>query len=217
MVSSPGGASADPTGQAGAGLAWLLAAGLAVLGSGCASSTPTMLTEDDRQPYTQAGIQPGDLVKSTFPSAPTMNFERQVQSDGNIALPLGGTLNVKGKSALEVQEELLALYGSQLVVKSISVSVESAGFPVFVSGAVLRPGRVQCNQSVTVLEAIIEAGGFHEGRADLSRVKVVRLRPDGTSQTYLLNLKDTLKGSPGTSFYLRPSDVVYVPERFSFY
>ena len=99
----------------------------------------------------------------------------------------------------------------------MTVSVESAGFPVFISGAVLRPGRVVCRQSLTVLEAIVDAGGFIEGRADLGKVKVVRKAEDGSTKTFFVDLRSALKGEPGEPLYLRPSDVVYVPERFSFY
>src|SRR5690606_19593901 len=117
----------------------------------------------------------------------------------------------------QIESELLRLYGDQLVTAKVVVSVESAGFPVFVWGAVLRPGRVQCRESITLLEAISEAGGAAPGRSDLRRVKVVRQREDGTTRTYVLNLSDALKGAEAQQFYLRPSDVIYVPERFSFY
>ncbi|MBL9138063.1 MAG: polysaccharide biosynthesis/export family protein [Verrucomicrobiales bacterium] len=195
----------------------LMLAGLGLSAAGCKSGGPTTLTEQDKVPFTQIGVQPGDTVRIVFPAAPTMNTVQQVQSDGAIALPLGGTLQVKGKSPDDIQKLVLEKYSSQIVVQEISVSVESAGFPVFVSGAVGRPGRVQCRQSMTVLEAVVEAGGFAEGRADLKSVKVVRQNPDGTTRTYVLDLKKSLKGEAGEPFYLRPSDVVYVPERFAFY
>ena len=197
------------------GLAMLTCLGLGL--AGCQSPGTTTFTEEDKVPYTQVGVQPGDTVRMVFPAAQTMNSIQQVQSDGTIALPLGGTLLVKGKTSDDIQKALLEKYGSQIVVQEISVSVESAGFPVYVSGAVGRPGRVQCRQSMTVLEVVVEAGGFAEGRADLKNVKVVRQNKDGTTRTYVLNLKKGLKGETSETFYLRPSDVVYVPERFSFY
>jgi len=200
------------------GLGCLLMAGwVAVLAGGCGSTKPTPIAGEDRQPYTQVGIQPGDALKITFPAAPTMNTTQQVQSDGTIALPLGGSLEVRGKSPSEVEKVLLETYGAQLVVKEVAVSVESAGFVVYVSGAVLRPGPVRCRKSITVLEAVVEAGGFAEGRANLKNVKVVRQTDGGGTRTFVLDLNAALKGQESQPFYLRPSDVVYVPERFSFY
>lgn len=215
LCGSRGGSSPRAGAWSGGLAAVLLAFGLA--GAGCKSSAPTPLSEGDKKPYTLVGVQPGDVVRINFPGAATMNSVAQVQSDGTIALPLGGSLLVRGKSPSDVEKEILKTYGDQLVVKEVSVSLESGGFPVFVSGAVLRQGRVQCRQSMTALEAVVEAGGFLEGRADLRRVKVVRQQDDGTTKTYLLDLRSALRGESGQQFYLRPSDVVYVPERFSFY
>ncbi len=190
---------------------------LAGILAGCKTAAPTQLSDADKKPYTAVGVQPGDMVRIVFPGAPTMNSGVQVQSDGTISLPLGGSLVVRGKLPTDIEKDILKTYGDQLVVKEVSVSLESAGFPVFVSGAVLRQGRVQCRQSMTVLEAVVEAGGFAEGRADLKNVKVVRQQPDKTTRTFILNLQKSLRGEAAEPFFLRPSDVVYVPERFAFY
>lgn len=195
---------------------WMMGLGLAAL-VGCGSVPTTPTAEDDRKPYERVGVQPGDIVKITFPGAPTMNAAQQVQSDGTMTMLMGGTLQVRGKAPPEIEKAILEAYGAQLVVKEVSVSVESAGFPIFVQGAVLRPGRVICRQSVTVMEAIADAGGFNEGRANLKAVRVVRKSDDGTTKTYVLDLRSALEGKAGEPFYLRPSDVVYVPERFALY
>lgn len=194
----------------------LLALGVLLLAS-CASTPTTPVSEADRRPMASIGVQPGDQLRIVFPGAPSMNSTQQVQADGSMSLQSGGSLVVKGKTPTEVEKALLEVYGPQLVVKEVSVSVETAGFPVFVSGAVLRPGRVLCRHSITVLEAIVDAGGFNEGRADLRHVRVVRKQDDGSSKTYVLDLRVALQGKAGEPFHLRPSDVVYVPERFSFY
>lgn len=190
---------------------------VAVATGACRSTPKTAITTEDRKPYVSVGVQPGDRVVVTFPGAATMNFGEQVQSDGTISLQMGGSLQVRGKTPPDIEKEILAVYGPQLVVKEVSVSVQSAGFPVFVSGAVLRPGKVICKQSISVLEAVVEAGGFSEGRADMRHVKVVRKQDDGSTRTFVLDLRAALKGAPGEPFHLRPADVVYVPERFSFY
>lgn len=189
----------------------------AVLAGGCGTTKTTPIADEHRQPYTAVGVQPGDTLVITFPAAPSMNTTQQVQSDGTVAMPLGGSLEVKGKTAPEVERAVLGLYGDQLVVKEVSVSISSAGFPVFVSGAVLRQGRVQLQQSVTLLEAIVSAGGFVEGRADLRKVRVVRNTGDGRTTTHVVDVRRALEGDDSDPFYMRPGDVVFVPERFSFY
>lgn len=111
---------------------------------------------------------------------------------------------------------MLKLYEGELIVKEVSVVVESAGMPVFVTGAVLRPGRFVMNRSVTVVEAIMEAGGADVSRANLKRVQVIR-QEGGLQKTIELNVDTSFRSPTSAPFYLRPSDVVRVPERFVFF
>jgi protein involved in polysaccharide export with SLBB domain len=85
-----------------------------------------------------------------------------------------------------------------------------------VTGAVLRPGKVLSNHPITALEAIMEAGGFNYAKANLKSVAVIR-HEQGQVKNYTLNLKLVLEGKPSTPFYLKPSDIVYVPERFAWF
>lgn len=197
---------------------WILAMLLAFcLGTGCKTTSPTVLSDEDKQPYVAEGVQPGDTLRITFPGAATMNSAQAVQPNGMITLPLGGSMEVRGKTTGQIEKALLDLYANQLVIKEVTVGLESAGFPVLVSGAVLKPGRVQSTRSMTVLEAIVEAGGFIEGRADMKNVRVVRLDKDGTTRTIIVNLRSALSGKSSEAVFVRPSDVINVPERFSFY
>jgi len=200
-------------------MCWVVVVGLAggFLGTGCKTPSASVLSEDDKKPYVAEGAQPGDILRITFPGAPNMNTQQSVQPNGSIGLPLGGSLMVRDKATSAIEKELLNLYGSQLVIKEVTVGLESPGFPVLVSGAVLRPGRVQSTRSMTVLEAIVEAGGFIEGRANLKKVRIVRLEKDGTTRTLIVDLQSALSGKVSDAVYVRPSDVINVPERFSFY
>jgi protein involved in polysaccharide export with SLBB domain len=63
---------------------------------------------------------------------------------------------------------------------------------------------------MTALEAIMQAGGFDMGAAEVENVVVVRYK--GTQRhAYTLNLKAALKGKVTEPFYLEPQDIVYVP------
>ena len=65
---------------------------------------------------------------------------------------------------------------------------------------------------MTVLEAIMEAGGFDPNRAKLSAVTVLRIE-DGKQRSYKINLKRTLRGEIEEPFYLKPFDIVHVPTK----
>ena len=120
------------------GLAFLL-----LLLAGCGTtghlSAPT---EEDAAPFADGAIQVGDVVKVTFPGAANLNFTQQVRVDGILSLDQSRQILVVDKTSQQVKEELLALFGPELIIKEVNVMVESAGFPIYVSGAVLRPGKV---------------------------------------------------------------------------
>jgi protein involved in polysaccharide export with SLBB domain len=92
------------------------------------------------------------------------------------------------------------------------VDLISSGAIVYVSGAVLRPGPVELDHPLTVLEAVMAGGGFDNTRAKLSNVTVLRI-VDGRQQVYHINLNRILAGRDDTPFYLQPYDIIYVPAK----
>ena len=56
------------------------------------------------------------------------------------------------------------------------------------------------------------SGGFDNSRAKLSDVTVLRLE-NGWQQAYHVNLKRVLEGYDQVPFYLKPFDIIYVPEK----
>ena len=69
---------------------------------------------------------------------------------------------------------------------------------------------------LTALEAIMEAGGFDYSKANLKDVRVIR-QESGREHTYVLNLKLVMQGKQVDPFYLKPYDIIYVPERFQMF
>jgi polysaccharide export outer membrane protein len=156
------------------------------------------------------------VVKISFPDAPTLDATEQIRRDGKIELSLVGEVQAAGYSPDQLQKEILKLYASQLLSKQVNVTVVSSSFPVFVSGSVLRPGKVISDRPLTVLQAIMEAGGFDHATANLKAVVVIR-HENGQTHNYTVNVQEVLEGKTTASFYLKPSDVVYVPEKFSWF
>jgi protein involved in polysaccharide export with SLBB domain len=69
---------------------------------------------------------------------------------------------------------------------------------------------------ITALEAIMEAGGYDYTKADLKGVTIIRHEGNSTTN-YIVNLKRVVDGKSSESFYLKPGDIVIVPERFSWF
>jgi protein involved in polysaccharide export with SLBB domain len=121
-----------------------------------------------------------------------------------------------GLTPPELEQQLLVKYGDQLVVKQVSVTVQASEFVVYVSGAVLRPGKIVSERPLTPLEAVLEAG-LDQPRANLAKVVVVRENSDGKNDTFNLNLKAVMKGKQTQPFTLKPLDKIIVPEKFSLF
>jgi len=190
--------------------------------SGCQSSPvapsveqASLQAEAGRAPDVQT-IREGDVLKISFPGAPNLDTTQQVRRDGRITLSMIGEFKAAGLTPSDLEKELIKVYSSQILSKEVSVTVVSSSFSVFVTGAVMRPGKVESDRPITALEAIMEAGGFDGTKADMKAVVVIRNEEGGT-RNYPLNLKLVLEGKNNVPFYLKPSDIVYVPTRFSWF
>ena len=190
--------------------------GLALaLAAGCASTRTPATAQDAREPVTQT-LRAGDVVKISFPRTPTLDTTQQIRRDGKINLYLVGEVQAAALAPADLEKQLLELYASQLVSKEVRVTVVSSSFAVFVTGAVLRPGKLTPDRSLTAFEAIMEAGGFDGAKADTKAVTIIR-SDKGETKRYTVNLKALLDGKSAEPFYLQAYDVVYVPERFSWF
>ena len=142
-----------------------LAALLLLLGSGCQSPKKNPQTLTSRTP---SYLVAGDVVRITFPAAPELNQTQKIGSDGTLSLPLIGEAAAAGKTVGQLQEELATRYKPQLQDNEVIVTLDSRAVPVVVSGAVQKPGKIVFERPATVLEAIMEAGGFTP-EADLKK------------------------------------------------
>jgi polysaccharide export outer membrane protein len=131
-------------------------------------------------------------------------------------MPLIGEVKAAGKTPKQLEADLVDLYSTQLLSKEVTVEVQSSSFPVYVGGSVFHPGKVISDHPITALEAVMEAGGYDYTKANLKRVKIIRQEGNST-RNYIVNLKRVVDGKSSGSFYLKPGDIVIVPERFSWF
>lgn len=160
-------------------------------------------------------LREGDVVKISIPSAQNLDAVQTIRRDGKLSLALIGEVQAAGLTPSDLQAELIRLYAPQLVTKEIVVSVVTANFSTFVSGAVLRPGKVTTDHPLTVLEAIMEAGGPDFAKANLKSVTVIRKDENGRTENFTVNVKNMMDGRTKEPFFLKPADIVIVPERFA--
>jgi len=197
---------------------WGAAFGLLALITGCQTQT-SQVSGASHQAMVAPNVitlREGDVLKISFPGSPTLDTTQQIRRDGKITLPLVGEVQAAGITAETLQQNLINLYAPQLSSKEVIVTVASSTFPVFVTGSVIRPGKITSDHPITALDAIMEAGGFDYTRANLKAVRIIRHENDRVVN-YTLNLKLVLDGKETKAFYLQPDDIVFVPERFTWF
>jgi polysaccharide export outer membrane protein len=187
---------------------------LMLVGPGC-QQAPNALPTAQKVPEVQT-IREGDVLRVSFPGSPNLDSTQSVRRDGRISLSIVGEIVVAGMTPSELEKDLAKRYSGQLVSNEVNVTVVSSTFSVFVTGAVMRPGKIPSDHPITALEAIMEAGGFDNTKADTKDVVVIRQEGGGT-KNYSLNLKKVLDGESSEVFYLKPSDIIYVKEKFQWF
>src|SRR5579859_7701475 len=115
---------------------------LLALASGCKTPRYAAMPEPEAARTNQMVLQEGDSLKISFPGAPNLNTDVRIRLDGIISLPVVRDVKAAGRTPAELEQELLKLYGPQLQTKEVSVSVTSSVLYVYVTGAVLRPGKI---------------------------------------------------------------------------
>lgn len=161
-------------------------------------------------------LREGDVLKIAFPGAPNLDSTQQIRRDGRISMQIVGEVMAAGLTPAALEQELLSKLENDLVTKEVRVTVASSTFFVFVNGAVLRPGKITSDRPLSALEAIMEAGGFDNAKADLRAVKIVR-QEGGRTQNFTIDLKQIFDGKQTEPFMLRQSDIVMVPEKFTWF
>jgi len=190
--------------------------------AGCENAPRVSESADDTaQPFAsfegnyRIGVD--DRVQIVVWRNPELSVTAPVRPDGKISVPIIGDVEAGGRTPSEVSEIIkkrLSEYIRDPNVAVILTELRSHEFlsRVRVTGAVRTPRSMPHRQGMTVLDAVLEAGGVNDF-ASPNRTKLYRKVKDKTA-VLEVDLGDILKkGRLETNYPLRPGDVVTVPER----
>jgi protein involved in polysaccharide export with SLBB domain len=158
-------------------------------------------------------LGPGDEIDLRFPINSELNERGKIGPEGQVTVPLIGSVEAVGKTAGQLRTELEQRYAPVLRAPVLDVLVVGFGSSrVFVGGEVRSPGVIELTGPTDVLQSVLMAGGIlPSGR--LSEVVVLRRRADGAPMLRTVDLKTLIgRGSSQEDLELRPGDVVYVPK-----
>ena len=117
----------------------------------------------------------GDAIAVTVPRFPDLSFQSNVDLEGNIVVPLVGTLQVSGLTLERVQAKIQAGLNRFVIDPQVIVSLAALRpAQITITGEVLRPGYYPLQPGSQLSAALLAAGGTTT-TADL-RTIVVRRR-----------------------------------------
>jgi len=179
------------------------------------SSSLEALQEFERQAPPSYVYGEGDEIFVDVFGHPELSGKRVIGPDGQITLPVAGTVmlaNSSRESGIEKVQEAFGKYYSGL---SVEVRVETyASNRIFVLGRVASPGVLHFDTPPTLLEAVTRAGSLPVGgigadKAAMNRCVIFR----GREAVVWVDLKPLLKeGNLAYNLQLQRNDVLYIPD-----
>ncbi len=188
--------------------------------TGCATapgSTQAPAINPDAQAVAVYHIGVDDQLQVSVWHNPDLSVSVPVRPDGKITVPLIGDVDAGGRTPAQVAEEIkdkLKAYVRDPQVAVILTDLRSHEYlsRVRVTGAVRAPISIPYRQGMTVLDAVLAAGGTTEFAAP-DRTELYRKTSTGT-QAYAIRLDNILqKGELKTNYPVQPGDVITVPQR----
>lgn len=174
---------------------------------------------------TRYRIGPGDVLEVRVARAPELSRDTvRVDQSGNIRMPmLENDIPAACLTEAELAQNIAKAYRKYKNNPHVDVFVkEFQSQPVAVIGAVKAPAQFKLQRQVRLLELISLVGGpteaagqtiqivHGEGTISCNQSAAVTQTDAGALATY--KLEDTLQGAPDANPYVRPGDIVQVPQ-----
>jgi len=131
-----------------------------------------------------------------------------VRPDGRISIPLIGEIMAAGKTPLELENEITEkLKTSHMILNpNVAVGVTQVNSKMYyLEGEVNKPGKYALIVPTTVLEALVNAGGFKDF-ANQTHIRIIRGK-----DTFNFNYKQVIKNQhTEQNIKLLPGDIIIV-------
>ena len=168
-------------------------------------------------------VRAGDVLQIEVLEDATLNRTAIVLPDGQISLPLAGSVQAAGRSLAQVQADLATRLAPNFATPpTVYVTLNSlaerapAAAPrltdIYVLGAATTPGKVEVKPGATLLQALAVAGGVTPFAAK-KRIQLRRVDKSGVEKVYKCDLDAIERGAAGGSTRLMSGDVIVIPQR----
>jgi polysaccharide export outer membrane protein len=149
-------------------------------------------------------LQFGDRLDVQVRGPVSENLKCVVDENGNLNLPLIGSIKVAGKTPSEAEKMIETAYITGEFYKQITVIIVPPEAEFVVQGEVIKPGSYPISSDITLMQALGKAGRYTDF-ADITMIKLIR----GKDIT-IINAKRIEKGQE-PDITVKPGDVIIVP------
>jgi polysaccharide export outer membrane protein len=168
------------------------------------AETATVKTNDDS--YV---IGPEDILQITVWADARLSGAFLVRSDGRISMNLIGEVVANGKTPAKLSKEIEELLKGKEILRRPQVNVQVTAInskKYSINGEVSKPGSFPLVVPTTVLEALVNAGGFKDF-ANKKKIEIIR-----GQERLRFNWNEVVKGKKTQqNILLQPGDIIIVP------
>lgn len=171
-------------------------------------------------------VRSGDVLQIEVLEDATLNRTAIVLPDGQISLPLVGSVRAAGRSLADVQADLASRLApnfattptvfvtlNALAERTPGTAAAPRMMDVYILGAANTPGKVEVKPGATLLQALAQAGGLSPFAAK-KRIQLRRVDKSGAEQVYKFDLDAIERGEAGGGgTRLISGDVIVIPQR----
>ncbi|HXJ13653.1 MAG TPA: polysaccharide biosynthesis/export family protein [Candidatus Limnocylindrales bacterium] len=206
-------------------------AGAILVGGASAQTTPASASGEqnascDNQIRSTYLLGPGDQLDLSGPELTDVsNKPVRIDGEGNIQVPLAGSVHVAGLTSPQAEKELDKVLSKYIKSPQVAVNVvEVRSQPVSVLGAVNSPGVHQVQGHKTILEMLASAGGIRQDAGYSIRITRqvewgciplpgAQLDASGKYSVAEVNLRKIMDAkTPQENIQIFPHDVISVPK-----
>ena len=196
-------------------LALVLALAIGLTGAPAQAAAPTASGAHSGDTARNYRIGPGDILDIFVWQNPDLSQKQvPVRPDGRISTPLISNMVAAGKTPVQLAHDMDKALSEYIRSPRVTIIVSKAVgalSQVQVIGQVMHPESMPYHEGMTVLDAVLAAGGLTPYAAGNS-AKIER-KVDGKVQTVHVRLSNLInKGDLSQNLALKPGDVIVVPE-----
>jgi polysaccharide export outer membrane protein len=164
-------------------------------------------------------LSPGDLLQMDIFGVSDMSAQLRIDAQGNVSIPLIGSLHIEGNTLLQAQNALAKALADAEILRNPQVVLNLLQFSarnISVMGEVQSPGRIQLLAPASLGTVLALAGGetiaagndieiqhyAANGKADTRRVTYLQGKDPGNLQSVLVE--------PGDTVLVHRAGIIYV-------